>query len=60
MKNKKIIFYELIGLIKDNKAPKNIKFNNAIFKLKNGSYYSDSKEKYLFNMNVLKILIFQI
>ncbi len=32
MKNKEITIYELIGLIKDNKAPKKIKYENIILK----------------------------
>ena len=31
MKNKEITIYELIGLIKDGKAPKQIKYNNKTF-----------------------------
>ncbi len=31
MKTKKITMYELIGLIKDNKAPKKIKVDNEIY-----------------------------
>ena len=54
MKNKEITIYDLIGLIKDNKAPKKIKYGNDVF------YYdkdfqdykakecSDNENEYLF------------
>lgn len=36
MKNKEITPYELIGLIKDNKAPKKIKVDNEIYNFHKG------------------------
>ncbi len=50
MKNKEITIYELMGLIKDDKAPKRIKYNNAIYTLNFGRYYSDIKMNYLFDL----------
>lgn len=40
MKENKIVsVYELLGLIKDGKAPKKIKFDNTEYILGNGNYY---------------------
>lgn len=40
----KITIYELLGLIKDDKAPKKIKYNNTIYKYSSVDefYYTDS------------------
>ncbi len=43
MKNKKITMYELMGLIKDDKAPKKIKMYDEIYKL------LDIKKDYMSN-----------
>ena len=37
--NKEITIYELLGLIKDDKAPKKIKYDNKKYILGNGNYY---------------------
>ena len=50
MKNKEITIYELMGLVKDGKAPKRIKYNDAIYTLNFGRYYSDIKMNYLFDL----------
>ena len=42
----KITLYELLGLIKDGKAPKKIKFKDNIWELKDGFYYNDDYETY--------------
>ncbi len=39
MKNKEITIYELIGLIKDGKAPKKIKIKENVFELIVSRYY---------------------
>ena len=38
MKNKKVTIYELLGLIKDGKAPKEIKINNKVFEWAGKNY----------------------
>lgn len=44
--NKTITIYGLLGLIKDGKAPKKIKYNDAIFEIdENGAYYCNDIEK---------------
>ena len=51
MKNKEITIYELIGLIKDDKAPKKIKIDDDVWyfvKRYDGNYYID-KEEYCFH-----------
>ena len=51
MKNKEITMYELIGLIKNDKAPKKIKIDDDIWyfvKRYDGNYYID-KEEYCFH-----------
>ena len=51
MKNKIITIYELMGLIKDGKAPKQIKIGDDIWyfvKRYDGNYYID-KEEYCFH-----------
>ena len=39
MKNKTITIYELMGLIKDNKAPKKIKIHQEIYEMIGSRYY---------------------
>ncbi len=48
MKNKEITIYELIGLIKDNKAPKKIKFDNEIFEYEKRHNYISQDGNLLF------------
>ena len=45
MKNKEITIYELLGLIKDGKAPKKIKYYDAIFEFKNYNYYLKGRDE---------------
>lgn len=59
----KITIYELIGLIKDNKAPKKIKYNNEIWKyddeLKtydNDDYDRDLLEKLFYESYILDFI----
>jgi hypothetical protein len=40
--NKTITVYELLGLVKDGKAPKRIKFKEEYFDLRNGRYYNSN------------------
>ncbi len=50
MKNKEITIYELIGLIKDNNAPKEIRIDNKIwylYKSNKGISYIDNEKTYL-------------
>lgn len=50
MKNKTITIYELMGLIKDGKAPKQIKIDNKIwylYKSNKGISYIDNEKTYL-------------
>jgi hypothetical protein len=48
MKNKEITIYELLGLIKDGKAPKKIEYQNAYWNFdKEENDYNDNK-RYLF------------
>ena len=50
MKNKIITMYELMGLIKDDKAPKKIKINNKIwffYKSNKETLYIDNENSYL-------------
>ena len=50
MKNKIITIYELLGLIKDDKAPKKIKINNKIwffYKSNKETLYIDNENSYL-------------
>ena len=47
MKNKKITIYELMGLIKDGKAPKEIKYDNII--LEYDEFAQDYKANSCFN-----------
>jgi hypothetical protein len=52
MKNKTITIYELLGLIKDDKAPKKIKHNKKIYYLERRGYfniYEDDKGNALFS-----------
>ena len=61
MKNKEITIYELMGLIKDGKTPKEIKYNNIICEFKNGHYFKKrSNERIGFSFdslnNTLEIL----
>ena len=42
--NKKITIYDLLGLIKDGKAPKKIKFDDTEYKYGNGYYYRMNNE----------------
>lgn len=44
--NKEITIYELLGLIKDGKAPKKIKYENIIWKynLEENEYIEDRKD----------------
>ena len=54
MGNKEITMYELIGLIKDGKAPKKIKYNGKEYYYNFGDYYS-VKDINLFNNVELKL-----
>lgn len=52
----KITIYELLGLIKDDKAPKKIKYNNDIYEYEDCDYF-DINRGYLFDRyNVSSIL----
>ena len=54
MKNKEITIYELIGLIKDGKAPKKIKVDNEIYNFHKGmetSYILGDNEDIELNFN---------
>ena len=42
MKNKEIIIYELMGLMKDGKAPKNIKYHDETFEWTGKNYENDN------------------
>ena len=42
--NKFITIYELLGLIKDGKAPKKIKYNNRIYVFAGNDYSIDDKD----------------
>lgn len=61
---KEISVYELLGLIKDGKAPKKIKYENIIWKhnLEENEYIEDGKDCWLFqdyfpnNLNFLDCL----
>lgn len=48
--NKTITIYELLGLIKDGKVPKRIKYENIIWKhnLEENEYIEDGKDYWLF------------
>ena len=41
MKNKEITIYELMGLIKDRKAPIEIKYDGKIYRYNNGDYIDE-------------------
>lgn len=51
--NKIITLYELLGLVKDGKAPKNIKYNefDCIYDKKHNDYYILDCVEYLFADN---------
>ena len=49
----KITIYELLGMIKDNKAPKKIWFNNNEWRLSGNDYYCDEEREYLFDISVV-------
>ncbi len=54
MENKEITVYELMGLIKDNKAPKNIKHKNIYYSWIDNQYISyDIDEDYLLSRSDL-------
>ena len=65
MKNKKTTIYELIGLIKDGKAPKKIKYNGATYEYDGEDYYLETSHDYrnfslfdrLQNSNTIKDLL---
>ena len=51
MKNKEITMYELIGLIKDGEAPKNIMYEGSLYTLTYGNNYIDADDGiYLFSL----------
>ena len=51
MKNKEITIYELIGLIKDGKAPKKIKYYEATYELDdNNNYYLKGRYEIEYSM----------
>ena len=54
----KISIYELLGLIKDGKAPKTILYSHIPYQLKHGEYVScDGEDDYLFSgINIVDIL----
>ena len=57
MKNKEITIYELIGLIKDNKAPKNIKYQGEEYIYIGGDYQSIEDDSYLMpSIHILEVL----
>ena len=58
MKNKTITIYELMGLIKDNKAPKKIKFQDVIYEYdKNINGYFDKNGYNLFYLVMSKYIL---
>ena len=55
----KITIYELLGLIKDGKAPEKIKYENSIYELspEDDDYYSEDEMRWFTNeLNCLRIL----
>ena len=55
----KITIYELLGLIKDDKAPAKIKYENSIYELslEDDDYYSEDEMRWFTNeLNCLRIL----
>jgi hypothetical protein len=47
MENKVITIYELLGLIKDGKAPEKIKYDDSIYIFNGNDYYLDKFEEVL-------------
>ena len=59
MKNKEITIYKLMGLIKDSKAPKKIKYDDIIWEYSDVDYNYHSTTcvlNYEYILNILKIL----
>ena len=55
----KITIYELLGLVKDDKAPAKIKYENSIYELspEDDDYYSEDEMRWFTNeLNCLRIL----
>ena len=53
----KTTIYELLGMIKDGKAPKKIWFNNNEWRLSGNDYYCDEEREYLFDIFVVTDII---
>ena len=61
MKNEKTTIYELMGLIKDNKAPKKIKFGEDIYTYVPKEHnYKDSERYSLFGHHIIDITNFLV